>query len=33
MAGYHTRWVGPPEQAEDPEQIAIVRPGLRQGRV
>src|SRR2546423_2676927 len=23
MAGYHTRWVRPPEQAEDPEQIAI----------
>ena len=23
MAGYHTRWVRPPEQAEDPERIAI----------
>jgi hypothetical protein len=23
MTGYHTRWVRPPEQAEDPEQIAI----------
>jgi transcriptional regulator with XRE-family HTH domain len=23
MASYHTRWVRPPEQAEDPERIAI----------
>ena len=23
MTGYHTRWVRPPEQAEDPERIAI----------
>jgi transcriptional regulator with XRE-family HTH domain len=23
MAGYHTRWVRPPDQAEDPERIAI----------
>ena len=23
MDGYHTRWVRPPEQAEDPERIAI----------
>jgi len=23
MAGYHTRWVRPPEQPEDPERIAI----------
>src|SRR5512146_2504860 len=23
MAGYHTRWVRPPERAEDPERIAI----------
>jgi hypothetical protein len=23
MAGYHTRWVRPEEQAEDPERIAI----------
>ena len=23
MAGYHTRWVGPPDQADDPERIAI----------
>jgi transcriptional regulator with XRE-family HTH domain len=31
MAGYHTRWVRPPEQAEDPEQIAI-REALAFGR-
>ena len=23
MTGYHTRWVRPPDQAEDPERIAI----------
>ena len=23
MTGYHTRWVRPPEQPEDPERIAI----------
>ena len=23
MTGYHTRWVRPPEQSEDPERIAI----------
>jgi hypothetical protein len=23
MASYHTRWVRPPEHAEDPERIAI----------
>ncbi len=23
MAGYHTRWVRPPEEAEDPERVAI----------
>jgi len=23
MTGYHTRWVRPPEQAEDPERVAI----------
>jgi transcriptional regulator with XRE-family HTH domain len=23
MTGYHTRWVCPPEQPEDPERIAI----------
>ena len=23
MTGYHTRWVRPPERAEDPERIAI----------
>ena len=23
MTGYHTRWVRPPEHAEDPERIAI----------
>jgi transcriptional regulator with XRE-family HTH domain len=23
MTGYHTRWVRPPEQADDPERIAI----------
>ena len=23
MTGNHTRWVRPPEQAEDPERIAI----------
>ena len=23
LAGYHTRWVRPPEQPEDPERIAI----------
>ncbi|SRR5208337_1875350 len=23
MTGYHTRWIRPPEQAEDPERIAI----------
>jgi transcriptional regulator with XRE-family HTH domain len=23
MTSYHTRWVRPPEQAEDPERIAI----------
>jgi transcriptional regulator with XRE-family HTH domain len=23
MTGYHTRWVRPPEQAEDPERTAI----------
>ncbi len=23
MTGYHARWVRPPEQAEDPERIAI----------
>jgi hypothetical protein len=23
MTGYHTRWVCPPEQSEDPERIAI----------
>jgi transcriptional regulator with XRE-family HTH domain len=23
MAGYHTRWVRPPDQADDPERIAI----------
>jgi len=23
MTGYHTRWVRPPDQAEDPEPIAI----------
>src|SRR5690242_4106372 len=31
MAGYHTRWVRPPEQAEDPEQTAI-REALASGR-
>ena len=34
MTGYHTRWVRPPEHAEDPERIAIREgSGLRQGRV
>ena len=23
MTGYHTRWIRPPEHAEDPERIAI----------
>lgn len=23
MAGYHTRWIRPPDQAEDPERVAI----------
>jgi hypothetical protein len=23
MTGYHTRWVRPPEEAEDPERVAI----------
>jgi ribosome-binding protein aMBF1 (putative translation factor) len=23
MTGYHTRWVRPPEEAEDPEWVAI----------
>ena len=23
MTGYHTRWVRPPEHAEDPERIAV----------
>jgi transcriptional regulator with XRE-family HTH domain len=23
MTGYHTRWVRPPDQAEDPERVAI----------
>jgi hypothetical protein len=23
MTGYHTRWVRPPEHADDPERIAI----------
>jgi hypothetical protein len=23
MTGYHTRWVRPPEQPEDPERLAI----------
>ena len=23
MTGYHTRWVHPPEQAEDPERVAV----------
>ena len=23
MAGYHTRWVRLPDQAEDPERVAI----------
>ena len=23
MTGYHTRWVGLPDQAEDPERVAI----------
>ena len=23
MTGYHTRWVRPPEEAEDPEPVAI----------
>ena len=23
MAGYHTRWVRPPDQADDPERVAI----------
>ncbi len=23
MAGYHTRWFCPPDQADDPERIAI----------
>ena len=23
MTGYHTRWIRPPEEAEDPERVAI----------
>jgi transcriptional regulator with XRE-family HTH domain len=23
MVGYHTRWIRPPDQAEDPERVAI----------
>ena len=34
MTGYHTRWVRPPEHADDPERIAIREgSGPRQGRV
>jgi len=32
MTGYHTRWVRPPEQPEDPERIAI-REALAFGTV
>ena len=31
MTGYHTRWVCPPEQPEDPEPIAI-REALASGK-
>lgn len=31
MTGYHTRWVRPPEQPEDPERLAI-REGLAFGK-
>ena len=31
MTGYHTRWVRPPEQSEDPERIAI-REALALGK-
>ena len=31
MAGYHTRWVRPPEEAEDPERVAI-REALASGK-
>jgi ribosome-binding protein aMBF1 (putative translation factor) len=31
MTSYHTRWVRPPEQAEDPERIAI-REALAYGK-
>jgi hypothetical protein len=31
MAGYHTRWVRPPDQADDPERIAI-REALALGK-
>ena len=26
MTGYHTRWVRPPERAEDQERVAIALP-------
>jgi hypothetical protein len=31
MAGYHTRWVRPPDQADDSERIAI-REALALGK-
>ena len=31
MTGYHTRWVRPPEQADDLERIAI-REALASGK-
>ena len=31
MTGYHTRWVRPPDQADDPERIAI-REALALGK-
>ena len=32
MTGYHTRWVRPPEHADDPERIAMLLGHLLGGQ-